>query len=94
MHFAIVCIDKPDHGAVRAENRPAHLDYLKSHETQILAAGPLLSDDGQAPVGSLLILDFADLDAARKFAEGDPYNAAGLFKAVNICPWRKVFPSA
>ena len=94
MHFAIVCIDKPDQGAVRAEHRPAHLEYLKSHEAQILTAGPLLSDDGKNPVGSLLILDFADLDAARKFAEGDPYNVAGLFKAVNICPWRKVFPSA
>ena len=94
MHVAIVCIDKPDHGAVRAENRPAHLDYLKSHETQILVAGPLLSDDGQAPVGSLLVMEFDDLDAARRFAEGDPYAEAGLFKAVNICPWRKAFPAS
>ena len=94
MHVAIVCLDKPDHGAVRAENRPAHLDYLKNHEPQILAAGPLLSDDGTAPVGSLLVMEFDDLDEARRFAEGDPYAKAGLFKVVNICPWRKVFPAA
>lgn len=94
MHVAIVCLVKPDHGAMRAENRAAHLDYLKTHESQILAAGPLLSDDGTAPVGSLLIMEFDDLEAARRFAVADPYNQAGLFKAVNICPWRKVFPAA
>lgn len=94
MHFAIVCLDKPDSHAVRTENRPAHVEHLKAHDSQILVAGPLLSDDGQTPVGSLLIMEFEDVDAARAFAESDPYNKAGLFKTVNICPYRKVFPEA
>ncbi len=94
MHFAIVCLDKPDHGAVRTDNRPAHIEHLKAHEANILVAGPLLSDDGQSPVGSLLIMDFGNLEAAQKFASDDPYNKAGLFKTVNICPWRKVIPAA
>jgi len=94
MQFAIVCLDKPDHLSVRMENRPAHLDHLRAHETQILIAGPLLSDDGQTPVGSLLVMDFGDAGAAHAFAEADPYAIAGLFKTVSICPYRKVFPEA
>ncbi len=31
MQFAIVCLDKPDHGHLRAENRPAHIDYLNAN---------------------------------------------------------------
>lgn len=94
MHFAIVCTDKPESAALRKENRPAHLDYLKRYESQILAAGPLLADDGETPAGSLLLMEFPDIDAAHSFADGDPYNQAGLFKTVTICPWRKVFPDA
>jgi len=92
MHFAIICLDKPDAGAVRAEARPAHLAYLEKHRPQILVTGPMLADDGQTPCGSLLILDFKDQAAAKAFAAGDPYNQAGLFASVTIRPWRKVFP--
>lgn len=92
MHFAIVCLDKPQSADLRARNRPAHLEHLESRRAQILAAGPLLSDDGQTPVGSLLVMEFADLEAARAFAAEDPYNQAGLFRSVTICPWRKVLP--
>jgi hypothetical protein len=92
MHFAIICLDKPDHGQVRADNRPAHLDHLKANAERMLAVGPLLSDDGERPVGSLLIMEFEDLDQARAFADNDPYNKAGLFESVTIRPWRKVLP--
>ncbi len=93
MQFAIVCLDKPDHLAVRMENRPAHVDHLKAYESHIVIAGPLLSDDGQSPVGSLLIMEFENADGARAFAEADPYAKAGLFKTVTICPYRKVLPA-
>ena len=29
MLYVISCTDKPEHGHVRRENHPAHLDYLK-----------------------------------------------------------------
>ena len=92
MLFAILCTDKPDHQQVRADNRPAHLAYLEAHASQILLGGPLPNDDGSAMTGSLLVLDFADRAAAEAFAEGDPYNQAGLFESVAIKPFRKVFP--
>ncbi len=92
MQFAIVCLDKPDHGHLRAENRPAHIDYLNANLEHMVLAGPFLSEDGERPVGSLLILEFDDQGQARAFAEGDPYARAGLFESVTIRPFRKVLP--
>lgn len=94
MHFAITCLDKPDGGPLRAETRPAHLEYLKANLDRILVAGPLLSENAQNPIGTLLIIEFADLAEARAFAEGDPYKQAGVFESVTVKPWRQVFPEA
>ncbi|NQV43701.1 MAG: YciI family protein [Rhodospirillales bacterium] len=93
MLFAIICHDKKAHGHVRMENRPAHLDYLKGYADKAYAVGPLLSDDGEAMIGSLLILDLEDKVAAEAFAANDPYNQAGLFDSVTIAPWKKVLPA-
>lgn len=94
MHFVFYCKDKPESEQVRIANRMAHLDYLEGHKAQLLCAGPLLSDEADAPrmVGSLLVLDLADRNAADAFAAGDPYAKAGLFESVAIHPWRKVLP--
>lgn len=92
MLFAIFCTDKPDAAAIRAATRPAHLDYVGNVMDQVVLAGPTLSDDGQAMTGSLLIMDFADLAAARDFAANDPYNQAGLFESVIVRPWKQVLP--
>ncbi len=58
----------------------------------MLLAGPFLSEDGERPVGGLLIMEFDDQGQARAFAEGDPYAQAGLFESVTIRPFRKVLP--
>jgi uncharacterized protein YciI len=94
MHFVITCVDKPDHGHVRAENRPAHLDHLKAQGPRILAAGPTTSDDGASVTGSVIILDCADRAQAEAFAAADPYSQADLFQQVEIKAWRKVLPAA
>ncbi len=90
MYFAIYCVDKPDQGQVRADNRQAHLDYLNAHKDQVHVAGPLISDDGGTMLGSLLIMEFEDKAAAEAFAEADPYKKAGLFQFVDIHTWKKV----
>ena len=94
MHFVFYCKDKPGHEQVRTANRRAHLDYLDEHRDRLMCAGPLLVDGGQEGrmIGSLLILDLADLEAAEDFAANDPYGKAGLFESVTIHPWRKVLP--
>lgn len=88
MLYAVICDDKPGGLELRKANRAAHLDYLKA--TGVVAqAGPFLDAEG-AMVGSLLILDVPDLEAARAWAAGDPYAAAGLFAKVEIRPWNRV----
>lgn len=88
MLYAIHSIDKPGAAAVRQDNRPSHLAYLKANAARVRLAGPYLSEDGQAMTGSLIVLEAADLAAARAFAAADPYAKAGLFASVEVRPWR------
>jgi uncharacterized protein YciI len=92
MNFVLYCVDKAGHGHMRTENRPAHVDYLKSNLERIVLAGPMLSDDGEAMLGSVLVIEAADRAAAEGFAAGDPYAKAGLFESVTIKAFKKVFP--
>lgn len=94
MHFFIRCVDKPGQGQVRAANRERHLEYLQRHAAQIVAAGPTLSEDGATMTGSVLLMEFADRQAAEAFCREDPYAKAGLFAEVTVTPWRRVFPQA
>ena len=88
MFVALIAKDKPGAQAIRAENRPAHLKYLKSTDV-IAQAGPLLDADG-GMVGSLIILDVADIGAAQAWADSDPYAIAGLFGSVDLIHWNRV----
>ena len=92
MNFVLYCVDKADHAQVRADNRPAHLDYLNRHLERLVLAGPLLGDDGTTVLGSLLVIDAADRAAAEAFAAGDPYAKAGLFESVTVKAFKKVLP--
>ncbi|MGB8621787.1 MAG: YciI family protein [Paracoccaceae bacterium] len=86
--FAVICRDKPGHLETRKANREAHLAYIR--DTGIVAqAGPFLDESG-AMCGSLVILDTADIQAARDWAENDPYAKAGLFESVAIERWNRV----
>jgi uncharacterized protein YciI len=92
MNFVLYCVDKAGHGNVRTENRPAHVDYLKSNLDRLMLAGPMTSDDGATMLGSVLIIEAADRAAAEAFAAGDPYAKAGLFESVTIKAFKKVLP--
>lgn len=88
MLFAFLCTDKPNHLNVRMETRPAHLEHLTklNDAGQLKFAGPFLDDEGK-PNGSLVVVDAADIAAARSLAEADPYYLAGLFEKVDVKPW-------
>jgi len=38
------------------------------------------------------VAEFADLAAARAWADADPYIAAGVYREVHVHPFRKVLP--
>lgn len=88
MLIALIARDKPGALQTRMDTRDAHVAYLK--DTGVVSqAGPLLNEAGEM-IGSLVILNVADMDAARDWADGDPYAQAGLFEEVELIPWKKV----
>ena len=99
MLYAIFGRDVVDSLPRRRETRPAHLERLKllQAEGRLFAAGPLPAIDSPDPgpagfVGSLIVAEFASLEAARAWADADPYLAAGVYKSVEVHPYIKVLP--
>lgn len=79
--------------------RPAHLERLLALRDagRLLLAGPLPAIDAEDPgpaghAGSLVVAQFESLEAARTWADADPYVAAGVYAGVEIHPFRKVLP--
>jgi uncharacterized protein YciI len=90
MHFVVICLDKPNSLDLRLANRAAHLEYLRHHTKTIRTCGPLLDDDGETMIGSMLILDVPNRAAADAVLAEDPYRKANLFAKVEVRPWRWV----
>lgn len=87
MQFAIYCLDDPATPDLRLANREAHLDYVAQVGAMIKVAGPM-TDDAGVSIGSLFIVDVADRAAAEALSAGDPYTQAGVFKSVDIRPFK------
>ncbi|MEY3871174.1 MAG: hypothetical protein RLZZ296_169 [Pseudomonadota bacterium] len=100
MIYIFHLLDKPDAAALRQRVRPEHKIYLAAMADRIAFAGPMLADDGQTMVGSLLAIDFASRSAADAWLASEPFNLAGLYATrkthafVNLWPQRVGFPPA
>ena len=79
--YAFIGNDGPRGAELRKLHRTAHLEGIDElvAEDRVLHAGPLLDDDG-GPIGSVVLFEAADLEAARKVAAGDPYVTEGIFE--------------
>jgi hypothetical protein len=100
MLYAIIGEDVADSLEKRLSVRPAHLERLQAlqAEGRLLLAGPLPAIDSPDPgpagfTGSLIVAEFDSLEAARSWAEKDPYVGAGVYARVSIKPFKKVFPA-
>ena len=90
MLFAVTRHDKPNSLDLRLSERPRHLVYLETVLDKIMYGGALLDDAGKQ-IGSILIIDVADQEAADAFAVADPFVDAGLFASTSIKRFRPVF---
>ncbi len=99
MLYAIIGEDHPNSLNLRLATRTAHLARL--HELQdlgrLVLAGPHPAIDVENPgeagfTGSLIVAEFASLDAAQSWAAADPYTAAGVYARVTVKPFKQVFP--
>ncbi len=64
MLYIAVCYDKPDSQALRLANRGAHLDFLRTNANDIKVCGPILAEDHETMIGSMLIVEAPDRPAA------------------------------
>jgi len=99
MWYAIVAEDEPNSLEKRMSARPAHLARLSELQVQgrLLLAGPFPAIDSTEPgpagfTGSLIVADFTDLEAAKTWANADPFVSAGVYVNVTVKPFRKTLP--
>ena len=92
MLFAFHLTDRADAGDLRQRVRPEHKAYLARVAGRIAFAGPLLGGDGQAMVGSLLVIDFADRAAALAWLEHEPFTRAGLYGSAQVHAFTNLWP--
>lgn len=83
----------------RLAARAAHLARLTALRDQgrLLLAGPCPAIDAEDPgpagfSGSLVVAEFESLEAARSWADADPYVAADVYDRVDVRPFKRVLP--
>ena len=100
MLYAITGQDTPGSLDKRLASRPAHVARLQAmqDEGRLILAGPFPAVDSNDPgaagfSGSLIVAEFASLQAAVEWAQTDPYVAGGVYAPVEVKPFKKIFPS-
>ncbi len=99
MLYAIMTQDVDNSLPMRKVSRTEHLarlEELKS-EGRLIIAGPFPSIDNKDPgeagfTGSLIVAEFESLEAAKTWADADPYVAAGVIDSAVVKPFKKVLP--
>ena len=100
MWYAIMGEDADGSLPQRTAARTAHLERLKFLQGQgrLLLAGPFpavdcMDSDTAGFSGSLIVAEFASLEAAKIWADADPYVTAGVYAKVVVKPFQKVLPT-
>ncbi|WP_421855094.1 YciI family protein [Marinomonas sp.] len=101
MLYSIIGEDVANSLSARQQARPAHLARLETlqNEGRLVLAGPNPAIDSDNPgdagfSGSVVIAEFASLEAAKAWADADPYVDAGVYENVTVKPFKQVFPNA
>ena len=99
MWYAIISEDHDGSLNNRLATRSDHLARLKvlCDEGRLLVAGPHPAVDSPDPgpagfTGSLVVVEFDSLQEAQKWADDDPYVAAGVYRKVVVKPFNRVLP--
>lgn len=99
MWYAIYSTDVADSLDKRKATREAHLARAKElvDAGRMLLGGPRPAIDSPDPGpagfrGSLIIAEFESLEAAKAWADDDPYVHAGVYQSVEVTPFIPVLP--
>ena len=86
MEYFVYHRDRPGSVALREELVEEHWSYMDRYATELIARGPTFV--GDAPTGSVHIVDLPDPAAARAFAFDEPNYQAGVYRDVLLRRWR------
>lgn len=99
MLYVIIGEDNENSLEKRLQVRPRHLERLNQlrDEGRMILAGPFPAIDSRDPgpagfTGSMIVAEFESLAAARAWADADPYLAEGVYRRVDVRPFRKTLP--
>lgn len=99
MLYVILGRDASNSEAARVAARAEHLARIRAllDQGRLVLAGPLPAIDAEDPgpagfAGSLIVAEFDAIGEARRWAEADPYIAAGAWHGVEVHPFRQVLP--
>jgi len=99
MWYCIYAKDSPNSLEKRQLKRSEHLKRLKILQDmgRLLLAGPFPQVDSENPgpegfSGSLIVAEFDTLIAAQKWANDDPFFHSGVYKEIEVKPFKKVLP--
>lgn len=99
MWYCIYSKDVEGSLPLRKRVRERHLERVQAllDEGRLLLAGPRPAIDSPDPgpagfEGSLIVARFESLDAARSWADTDPYVEAGVYASVEVSPFIQVMP--
>ena len=87
MLFVVHALDKKEILPTRAKHYRAHcihLDQAEEHAVDVVTADTLVADDGETPLGSIIIVDAADRATVDAFTRSDPYCVNGVWERVAI----------
>ena len=99
MLYMILGQDAEDSLPLRAASRDRHLARLEAlrDDGRLVLAGPLPAIDADEPgpagfTGSLVVAEFESLEAARSWADADPYIESGAWTGADVRPFKAVLP--
>lgn len=97
--YALIGHDRPGSLPARLAVREQHLERVRElvAEGRVAIAGPFPAIDSDVPTeagftGSLIVAEFDDIDAARRWFADDPYVTSGVFQSHEVRPFIQVLP--
>ncbi len=99
MLYSIVGTDIENSLEARLAVRPEHVNRLNVLKDQgrLVLAGPNPAIDSEDPgqagfSGSIVIAEFETIEAAKSWADQDPYILTGVYQSVEVKPFKQVLP--
>lgn len=86
--YVIYATDKADSLQERLNHYAAHRAYVEAQDeikrVAVVFSGPLQTDNGEAMVGSMIMLDAPNRDAVMEFVADNPFYKAGIWDNVSV----------